>query len=247
MRVFWKMTIVELKLFIREPTAAFFTLIFPLILLVIFGGIFGNEPVSKFGGRGTVDLSVPGYIGMIIATAGLLSLPVTLAAYREKGILKRFQASPVSVPMILGSQVTIQTIMLMIGAAGLFTVGRLGYNLSIPSHIFSLFGGFLYSAASFLSLGFLLAGVLPSAKAANAAGMAMFFPMLFLSGSAMPIELLPKGMRTIAEFLPLTHVVSLLKGIWFGQGWDLKPVAVLGGLLVLSVLLSTKTFRWQAG
>jgi len=246
MRVFWKMTAIELKLFLREPTAAFFTLIFPLILLVIFGGIFGNEPVSRFGNRGTVDLSVPGYIGMIIATSGLLSLPVTLSAYREKGILRRYQASPVSVPLILGSQVAINLLMLVIGATGLFVVGRLGYNLVIPAQTLNLFCGFLFSAASFLSLGFVLAGILPSPKAANAVGMALFFPMLFLSGSAMPIEILPKGMRAFAEFLPLTHVVELLKGIWFGQGWDLKSASILAAMLIVCAIASTKTFRWQS-
>ena len=68
MRSLWKMTLTELKLYLREPIAAFFTLVFPVMLLLIFGSIYGNEPQVLFGGRGTVDMSVPAYMAMIIGT-----------------------------------------------------------------------------------------------------------------------------------------------------------------------------------
>ena len=93
MRGFRKLALVELKLFLREPEAFFFTLIFPLILLFVFGGIFGNQSseVSAylFGTRGAVDASVPAYMAIIIGVTGLMMIPYLIATYREKGILRR--------------------------------------------------------------------------------------------------------------------------------------------------------------
>lgn len=246
MRAFLKMTIMEFKLFLREPSAAFFTLIFPLILLLIFGGIFGNKPVEQFGGYGTVDLSVPGYIGMIIATVGLMALPIALAAYRERGILRRYRATPMSVLSIFGSQIVVNLVMLTVGSLGLYILGQYAYGLAPPQNSAKLFLAFLLGATSFLALGFLLAGLLPSARAANAVGMAVFFPMLFMSGAAMPIEVLPDSMRQISEFLPLTHVVNLLKSAWFGQPWDFKATLILLAMILVSMVLSSRTFRWSS-
>lgn len=245
MKAFWNMTRMELKLFMREPSAAFFTLVFPLILLSIFGSIFGNNPISKYGGRGTVDTSVPGYIGMIIATTGLMALPITLAAYREKGILGRFSATPISIFTLLWSQVTVNLIMLTLGSLGLVLLGVFGFGLALPSNWAIVGFSFLFSATSFMSLGFLIGGLMPSARSANAAGMALFFPMLFMSGAAMPLELLPAKMRAIAELLPLTHVVELIKNAWFGNGLDTKAFVVLLGMLGLCALISKFSFRWN--
>ena len=78
-KTLWKMTWVETKLFLREPMAAFFTLAFPLMVLFLFGGIYGNEPNEMFGGRGTVDMLVPAYMGMIIGTVGLMFVTINMA------------------------------------------------------------------------------------------------------------------------------------------------------------------------
>jgi ABC-2 type transport system permease protein len=101
MRGFWKLTLMELKLFLREPTAAFFTLAFPLMLLFLFGSIYGNEPTPFFGGYGSVDVSVPGYTALIIGTSGLLTLAITMASYREHGVLRRLKATPLRPQAIL--------------------------------------------------------------------------------------------------------------------------------------------------
>jgi ABC-2 type transport system permease protein len=94
MRGLLKLTLVELKLFLRNPVGAFFTLIFPLMMLFLFGSIYGNEPSPLLGGYGSVDVSVPAYTAMIIATAGLLSLTIQISIYREKGVLRRLKATP---------------------------------------------------------------------------------------------------------------------------------------------------------
>src|SRR5512136_2231618 len=101
MKSLLKMTWVEAKLFLREPIGAFFTLAFPLMMLFLFGSMYGNKPVPEFGGRGTIDISVPAYTAMIIATTGLMGLTITMAAYRENGVLRRLRTTPVSPLVIL--------------------------------------------------------------------------------------------------------------------------------------------------
>src|SRR5512136_369966 len=100
-----KMTWMEAKLFLREPMSAFFTLVFPLIYLFLFGIISGNEPTPQFGGQKTIDASIPGLAAVIICITGLMSTTMTMATYREKGILRRLRTTPVSPLVVLGAQV----------------------------------------------------------------------------------------------------------------------------------------------
>ncbi|MCA9922802.1 MAG: hypothetical protein KC421_10535, partial [Anaerolineales bacterium] len=138
MNAFLKMTWTELKLTLREPMGSFFTLIFPVMLLVLFGSIFGNEPSSFLGGYGQVDLSVPGYIGMIIGTVGMLGIPITLSNYREQGILRRYRATPIQPGIVLWSQVAVNVLMTLLGIGLLVLVAGLFYDLRIPSATFAV-------------------------------------------------------------------------------------------------------------
>ncbi len=104
MRSFRKLTVVECKLYFRFPIMALFTLALPLMILILLGSIFGNEPARMYGGYGSVDASVSAYAAMIIAISAFISLPITLANYRERGILRRFRATPVSPAAVLGAQ-----------------------------------------------------------------------------------------------------------------------------------------------
>lgn len=240
-----KMTWMEMKLKMREPVGTFFTLVFPLLLLFLFGTIYGNEPTPFLGGRGNVDNSVPGYIAMIIGTIALIGLPVTLAEYREQGILRRLQASPLSSTAVLGAQVSVNVVMVLWGAVFVVVSGLVVYGLTLPSAPVAVILAIILSCISFFSVGFLLAGLLPTANAAQAVGMALYFPMLFLSGAGLPQEILPEGLVRFSQILPLTHVVNLLKGLWFGEGWDITAVVVLLAMCAAAAVLSAKTFRWE--
>src|SRR5512137_823438 len=115
MKSLLKMTWMEVKLFLREPVGAFFTLAFPLMMLFLFGSIYGNEPTPMFGGYGTIDISVPAYTAMIVATTGLMGLTITMAAYRETGVLRRLRTTPVSPLVILAAQVIVLFLMTSFG------------------------------------------------------------------------------------------------------------------------------------
>jgi ABC-2 type transport system permease protein len=239
------MTWVELKLKMREPVGTFFTLIFPLLLLFLFGTIYGNEPTPFLGGRGNVDNSVPGYISIIIGTIALIGLPVTLGEYREQGILRRLRATPLSSTAVLGTQVSVHLVLALFGAALVVASSFIVYGLLRPTAPIAVVAAFILSCLSFFSVGFLLAGLLPTANSAQAVGMALFFPMMFLSGAGLPQEILPDSLVRFSQILPLTHVVNLLRSLWYGNGWDGTAVIVLIAMFIVSALVSAKTFRWE--
>lgn len=245
MKSFLKLTYIELKLQLREPVALFFTLAFPVMLMVLFGSIFGNEPETFLGGYGQVDLSVPGYIGMIIGTIGMLGIPVTMSNYRDQGVLRRMRATPLQSGSVLWSQVATQVIMAAAGVTLLFIVGRALFDLRFPTGNVAIIPAMLLSAFSFFSVGFVLAGVMPTARTAQAVGMAIFYPMLFLSGAAMPRFVMPDVVVQIAELLPLTHVVILLEDLWTIGTWNITSLIVVVAVLAVGLVISRFTFRWE--
>jgi ABC-2 type transport system permease protein len=245
MKALTKMTWVELKLKLREPVGTFFTFVFPLLLLFLFGSIYGNEPTPFLGGRGSVDNSVPGYIAMIIGNTGMIGLPIALSLYRENGILRRFRATPLTPITVLGAQVAVNLAVSLIGMVFLVAAGVFLYDLALPAAPLGALLGIIIGGLSFLSVGFVLASLMPTATAAQAAGMALYFPMLFLSGAALPRQILPQTLVDFSRFLPLTYVVDLLQDLWFGNGWNVTALLVLLGIMVAATAVSIRTFRWE--
>ncbi len=245
MKTLLKLTTMELKLQFREPIALFFTLVFPVMLMILFGSIFGNEAEARLGGYGQVDLSVPGYIGMIIGTIGMLNIPVTLANYRDQGILRRLRATPLQSGYLLWAQVITQVVMSAAGILLLYLVGTSFYNLRMPTGFGNIIPAIAVSALSFFAVGFVLAGVMPTARAAQALGMAVLYPMLFLSGAAMPRYIMPDVVQKIGLALPLTHVVILIEEIWLKNSLNMISLVVVLGMLVVGLVVSRYTFRWE--
>ena len=247
MKALLKLTLTEVRLFLREPQAFFFTLLFPLILLFVYGGIYGNDPNPMFGGFGMVDVSVPSYTAMIIATSSLISITVIIATYRESGVLRRFKATPLTPLTLLAADVIVIFVMTALGMLLLVATAKVVFGLRFAGNIFSLALAFALSCLSFFSLGFILSGVIRTARTAQIVGMALFFPMIMLSGATIPLETMPESIRFYARFFPLTYVVKLLKGLWFGNSWAQHgaEVLVLVILFVLGLAVTAKTFRWD--
>jgi ABC-2 type transport system permease protein len=246
MRPLWKMTYVEAKLFLREPAAVFFTLAFPVMVLLLFSSMFGNEPVPGFPGLRSVDLMAPAYTGMVIGTTALLGLPITLASYRQQGVLRRLRATPLHPSAILVAQVLVHLMMTAVGILLLLITARLVYGLRLPEAPLAVAPAFVLASLSFFALGFVLAGVLPNARTAQIVGQVVFFPMFFLSGAAgIQRDMFPEALRRVSDLLPLTYVVELVQKLWIAGEWDLTAILVLLGVMVASVLVSARTFRWE--
>jgi ABC-2 type transport system permease protein len=247
MRGLGKLFQVDFKLYLREPSGVFFTLFFPLMMLLIVGGLNGNVPRKEFGGFGFVDVMLPGYIALIIATTGLPALIITMAGARERGILRRLRATPLFPQTILTAQVLTLLVMTIAGVTILITVARLAFHLRFDGNPLSVFCAFLLGSFSFFALGFVVAGFATTARTGLMLSNIVFYPMIFLSGATIPVEAFPKWLHPYMQVLPLYHVVSLVRGLWFGGVWGdhVKEVAILVAMLVAGVLISTKTFRWE--
>jgi ABC-2 type transport system permease protein len=200
-----------------------------------------------FGGQGTIDISIPAYTAMIIGTTGLMSITITMATYRENGVLRRLRTTPVSPLVVLAAQVIVVFAMTALGMLLLITAGKLVYHVRFEGNAFSVLAGFVLSSLSFFGIGFILAGLMPNARTAQIVGMVLLYPMLFLSGAGFPRELLPEAIKKVSTFLPLTYVVNLLRGLWIGEPWSkhLLNIGVLAGMLIIGVAISAKTFRWE--
>ncbi len=244
MSVATRLTWVEVKLFIREPFSLIFAFVFPAVILVVLAGIFGSQPDPDFGGVSPSDFYLAGYVAVVIAATALVALPVHVAGYRERGVLRRFRASSIPGWVVVLSQVSVGLAAGLIGAAVLLVIGVTLYDAEVPESPLAALWVFALASCSLLALGFLIATVARSARAAQALGMILFFPMWLLSGAGPPPDVLTEGMRTISQALPLTYAVRALQDAWLGRPLDPTNVIVLAAILIvagaLSILLSRR-------
>lgn len=241
-----KLTWVEIKLFIREPITMVFTFALPVIFLFVMGGVFGNTPDPEiYRGVGPMNYYVPAYIGLVIASIGVVGLPVHLTGYRERGVLRRFRASSISVWSIFGSQVIVSLIVAILGAILLTIVALLTYDAHLPKMLGLMIPAFIMSTLCFASLGVLLGAIFPTTRAAQGIGLLLFFVMLMLSGAGPPREVMTEAMHWIADATPLRYVILLLQDPWLGFGWDNTSFLVVTGITVVAALVSVRVFRWE--
>ena len=240
------LTWIDVKLSLRNFIATFFTFAFPVLMLFLFGGMYGNAPHSMFDGYGAMDAAIPGYIvALVIGSTGIMSLPIELAGRREKGILRRFRATPLSPASVLASQVLTNLLFAVLGAIVLIVAGSLAWHVRLPARPALLAPAFLLCCMSQYSLGFLIASLVRPVRAVLAVSMAILYPMMFLSGGTIPIQFLPKPIQDISLFLPMTWTVRLLKDLWFDAGWNMAATAVLSGVAAACTLVSVRFFKWE--
>ena len=241
------LTVFEFKLFLRNFINVFFLLLFPTMMILMFGGIYGNEPQDIYNGFGMVDVSVPAYAGMIISVTGLMNLPLTLCEYREKKILKRFKATPISPSNVISSQLAVNFCMTVIGMIILVIISKVIFQLKFQGTYIGVVLVFLLSVLSIFSIGFLIASLAPNMKAGSAIANIVYFPMLFLTGATVPLEIMPESMQQVAKFLPVTHVVKAMQGAWLNHNLNdyYISVIVLTVVTVVCFGVSVLAFRWE--
>ena len=246
LRGFWKLTWVETKVFTREPMGFVGTLVMPLVVFIALGRAFG---AGKSVAAPQVDIPFNAAIlaAVLIAISAVQSLVAIISIYREGGILKRLRATPLSPVTIMGAQVAVKLVFTVISLALLMLAGRRLFPGVMRVNVLSFTAAVILSTFSILSLGFVLASLVPTARFAQPIGAAVLYPMLALSGLFFPIDRLPRALRTLAYLLPTTHAVALLDGVWDGSGWGAHWVnaAVLLALFAAYTALSTKVFRWE--
>jgi ABC-2 type transport system permease protein len=246
LRGFWKLTWVETKIFTREPMGFVATLIMPLLVFIFLGRVFG---IGKSVTAPEVDIPFNPAIlaAVLIAISAVQSLVAIISIYREGGILKRLRSTPLSPVTIMGAQVAVKLVFTVISLALLMIGGKRLFPGVLQVNVFSFTVAVLLSTFSILSLGFVIASVVPTARFAQPVSAAVLYPMLALSGLFYPVDRFPRALKTVAYLLPTTHAVALLKGVWDGSGWGAHSVNVAALLMLFAAFtaLSTKVFRWE--
>lgn len=246
MRTLFKLTWVEMKLFLREPITVVFTMALPVLFLFVMGGIFGNtvEP-GYYRGVGAIDYFMPSYYGLVIMAIGTVALPLHLIGYRERGVLRRFRASSFSVWSVLGSQFMVSFIIAISGCLLITIIGVLALHPNMPVNPGQLVAAFVLSVVCFSCFGFFLSAVLPSSRSAQGIGLILFFIMLILGGAGPPPEVLTGAMDVVGDIIPLRHVILMLQNAWLGFGWHTSASLITAGITVVSALLAARFFRWE--
>jgi ABC-2 type transport system permease protein len=246
LRGFWKLTWVEAKIFAREPMGFFATLIMPVVLFVVLGRTFG---AGRAPSTANLDVSFNTAVlaAVVIAINAVQSLMAIISIYREGGILKRLRATPLSPVTILGAHVAVKLGFTVVSIALLMLAGRRLFPGVMQVNVVSFTVATLLSTLSILSLGFVLASLVPTSRFAQPLGAVVLYPMLALSGLFFAVERLPRWLQVIAAVLPTTHAVALMQGVWDGSGWGAHWVNAAGLVVLFAAYtaVSTKVFRWE--
>lgn len=245
MRRFAVICTMELRLFTRDFFGFFFALVFPMLMLLLFGGIYGNAPIYDGSDIGMMDVSVPAYSVMVIGVTGLMQFPLTLSDYKEKKIYKRFDATPVGKKSIMLAQVFVNLVMTLIGISILLAAGKLFYHIQIKGAFPSVCISLLFSIASMFSMGFFCTAIGRDLKSTNLLCYLFYFIMLFLSGATIPDILFPDTMKKISEFLPMTYAVDLMQGVFAGSSLSSlgKELLVLGTVTAVCAVAGAILYR----
>ena len=237
----------ELRLLLREPLVLAFVFAFPVITVLILGGVFDDDDPA-FEGVLPSDYYIAAYFAVVIAAVGLIMLPVHIASYREAGVLRRFDAAGFPRWAFPVSQLVIGAVFVAIGAVLLLATAALAYGLPEVENVARTIAGIVAGSLAFISIGVLLGTVLPNARAAQGVGLLLFLPMFLLAGGGPPPEAMSSVMNDIATVLPLTHVVRAIQEPWLGLGTGTDHLLVVIAIFVVATLATlTRSGSFGAG
>jgi ABC-2 type transport system permease protein len=225
----------ELRLMTREPLTLTFVFAFPVVTMLIIGGSFGTTPTVAFDWANPSHWYVASYLTVVIGATGLIMVPVHLASYRERGVLRRFAAAGFPRWSFAVAQMVTGLVAIAVGSAILLAVAAPVYGLPPMHHLARVAIGFSLGAVAFVSIGVILGVILPSARAAQAVGLMLFFPSFLLGAGGPPPRVMGHVLRQIAGYLPLTRVTDAVRDPWLGAG------SATGSLVVVAVLAVTAT------
>lgn len=248
LRGLFRLTWLEIKIFFREPLGAIGTVFVPVLVFVLLGRVAtGIVPRNRSPLSGVFKVDVPVFAAILIALNAVLSLVAIIAIYREGGILKRLRATPLRPQTILSAHVLVKLFLSAVTLTLTLIAGKRYYPIGADVPLVAFGIALLISTWSILSIGFLIASIVPTSRFAQPIGAVILYPMLAISGLFVPVETMPPAVRVVSQALPLTYSVSLLRGIWRGDPWSMHfwDIGALALVFVLCTALSAKVFRWE--
>lgn len=242
MERWWSLVREDFVLFLRRPPGNFFSLVMPVLALLGTGWVFGNAPTGA-GGYGALDRTIPGQLAGVIGATGLLVTPELLAARRGLAGLGWAPGERLERVRLLSVPLLVAFFVAFLGAALVLALGTLVFGMRAPLAAGAVALAFVLCCAAFLALGAFVGALFPTPAVARIVELVFFLLNLFLSGSAMPPDQLPAPLQRLGLLLPLTHVRLLLDGVWLGDGWDGRALAVVGLMLPVAAALAVLARR----
>jgi ABC-2 type transport system permease protein len=247
LRGLWTLAYLETKIFIREPLGLIGAVIAPVLVFILIGQMTADGAEESQTAALFLSVQLPVLAAMLISLNAVLSLITIIAIYREGGVLKRLRTTPLRPQTILGAHVLVKLFMTAATLGLMILAGARYYPTDLQGNIGGLTAALLLATISILSMGFVIASLVPTARFAQPIGSVVLYPMLAVCGLFVPIEALPGWLQPVARLVPLTYAVSLLRGVWQGQPWSahVGDVAALLLVFVVFTALSAKLFRWE--
>ncbi|RIW35680.1 ABC transporter permease [Bacillus salacetis] len=239
-----KLATIETKIFFRDRLSVFWTFLFPVAMIWLFGSMFvGQEMNSQL----FAEMFVPAWIGVNIVTTSFFTLGTVLTGYRETGVLRRYQSTPLQPWKILAAHTFQGTVIFAISAVLLMVFGMLMYDLTLPAYIGSTLIALLVSILAFFPFALFMTSLAKNTQSAAAISSLFLNLMLFLSGATFPLEMMPTILQYVAKILPLYYVIQMLRGTWSEAPiteYGLE-VGILLGIGIISTILASRFFRWS--
>lgn len=246
MSLLWHQLRAEQRLHWRSHELAFFTFIFPLVIFVLLGSVYGDE-VGDEGVTGQEYL-LAGVLGYGVASTAFAGLAIVLVVRRESGVLKRLRGTPLPAWTYVGATLLSTIVVFAIEAVALLVLANVLFDVPLPELWASLTLALLLGAVAFAAMGVALTTFIRSAEGASAVVNAVYLPMAFLSGSFWSTEDYPTVLEAIANVLPLTYFIHLMRDIALldEQIWENWPdVGVVAAWGLAGVVLTVLRFRWE--
>ncbi len=239
MALAWQQFRFERKLFWRNPSAAFFNFLLPLLLLVLTASAFSADAEE-------LDILIPGIAGMGVLATTFTSLAFNITILRENGVLKRWRGTPMPAGSYLGGVLASAALNAFAQVLIVVTIGNVLYGVAWPQDPLMLVLFTALGVVCFASLGVAFSHAIPNEDAAPAYTNALFLPVIFISGVFYSSDDLPEVLKVIAEALPLKHLIDGLSEAIVGGGGDAGTAAlVVAGWTVAGLVLAVRYFRWE--
>jgi ABC-2 type transport system permease protein len=243
---FAKLTLVETRLFLRERIAMLGVFGVPIALVIGFGLIpgFGKAQKTLSDQPGTEYIAALG-VAIVLVSIGLQGIPMVVAQYRERGILRRLGVTPVRPLTLLIAKLAVYAAGAAISAMFIIAVSRLAYHVPVPVAAGGFIASFVLGMTALFSLGMLVSAVAPTARSAMGIAMALFFPNMFLAGIYFPTENMSPAMRQIGNFTPLGSAFHAIRDSWQGIEPRLEYLGIMAGWTLVATVLAARFFRWD--
>ena len=236
----------ELRLFIREPLALFWGVAFPVVLLVVLGIATSSKPQHSLGNVTFIVAYTPVVMVFSLTILALNALPPALAAYREKGYLRRLSTTPVGAWRLLSVEVAITFAASIIVVVLIAVIARIAFSVPLPSELGGFVLAIVLGAGAMLGLGTLVSAIAPSARIAGIVGSLLFFPMMFFAGLWVPRAEMGSVLRGISDYTPLGALVAAVQRTTAGSWPGTMHLLVLAAWALILCLAAGRLFRWES-